>query len=332
MPMTVPHTSRARALVVCRDGDAIPPELHGAVIAIGNFDGLHRGHQSLIATAVEAAHRESRPAAILTFDPHPRAFFAPQASHFRLTPEPVKLKILAQLGVDVAFIRRFDATLAGTSARDFVHDLLHRQLGASALVIGGDFHFGRGREGTPAVLVELAGEEGIGVTTVGTVKDDGSAVSSSRIRAALEVGDIATANELLGYRWFVEGEVRHGDKRGRVLGYPTANLRLDEGCHLAHGIYAVRVAVAPGEVRDGVASFGRRPTFDNGAPLLETFIFDFSGDLYGRSLDIEFIGRIRPEERFESANALVEQMKRDEARAREMLAASRVSELRSFIG
>jgi riboflavin kinase/FMN adenylyltransferase len=281
---------------------------------------------------MEAAHRDRRPAAILTFDPHPRAYFAPQASHFRLTPEPVKLKILAELGLDAAFIRRFDATLAGTSARDFVHGLLGKTLGASAVVVGGDFHFGRGREGTPAILMELARESGIGATTVGTVEMDGGPVSSSRVRAALADGDVRLANSLLGYRWFVRGEVGHGEKRGRTLGYPTANLSLDPGCRLMHGIYAVRVATGAGETHGGVASFGRRPTFDNGVPLLETYLFDFARDLYGFEIEVEFVGRIRPEERFTDADALVAQMKRDESEAREMLAASARPGLRSFIG
>jgi riboflavin kinase/FMN adenylyltransferase len=325
-------TQRPRDLAVCRDGDAIPPELRGAVIAIGNFDGLHRGHQALIATALEAARLEGRPAAILTFDPHPRAFFAPAASHFRLTPESVKLKILAALDLDAAFIRRFDATLAGTSAQDFVHGLLGQVLGASALVVGGDFHFGRGREGTPAILTELARESGIGVTTVGTVVVEGGPVSSSRVRSALADGDIRLANALLGYRWFARGEVRHGEKRGRTLGYPTANMTLDPGCRLSHGIYAVRVATRSGETQGGVASFGRRPTFDNGAPLLETYIFDFAEDLYGQEIEVEFVGRIRAEERFADADALVAQMRQDEADAREILTATANAGLRSFIG
>jgi riboflavin kinase / FMN adenylyltransferase len=323
---------RARPFAVCRNGDAIPAELRGAVIAIGNFDGLHRGHQALIGTAVDLARRDGRPAALLTFDPHPRAFFAPDIRHFRLTPEPVKLKILDRLGLNAAFIRRFDAELAKTSARDFVLGLLADELGASALVIGGDFHFGRGREGTPGVLVDLAREKGIGVTVVGTVEAEGGVVSSSRIRTALEDGDVDLANALLGYRWFVRGEVRHGDKRGRTLGYPTANMKLDPGCHLAHGIYAVRAALADGKVVDGVASFGRRPTFDNGAPLLETYLFDHSSDLYGTMMEVEFVGRIRPEARFDSAEALVAQMRQDEEEARAVLSRAREDGTRSFIG
>jgi riboflavin kinase/FMN adenylyltransferase len=330
MPMNPYQPARGRDLIVLRDGHPVPPDLRGAVVAIGNFDGLHRGHQALIATAIELAHGQRRPAAILTFDPHPRAFFAPEGAHFRLTPEPVKLKILAEMGLDAAFIRRFDATLAATSAHHFVFQLIGRELGASGLVIGGDFHFGRKREGTPAVLVELARQIGITVTTVGAVEVDGMVVSSSRIREAFEAGDVALGNTLLGYRWFVQGEVRHGDKRGRTLGFPTANLQLDPGCHLAHGIYAVRVSVG-GQVKEGVASFGRRPTFDNGAPLLETYLFDFSGDLYGTVIDVEFVGRIRSELRFDGADALVAQMHRDEQDARAILAARHEGGLRSFL-
>lgn len=302
------------------------------MVAIGNFDGLHRGHQALIGTAVEAARRRYGPAAILTFDPHPRSFFAPSVPHFRLMSETAKLKVLARLGVDAAFVRRFDAALAATGASDFVSGLLGRELGAAGVVVGSDFHFGRGREGTPALLVELARRNGIDVATVGTVLVGGAPVSSSRVRAALEAGDVPLANELLGFRWFVDGEVRHGDKRGRTLGFPTANVALGEGCRLAHGIYAVRAATAAGAVHDGVASFGRRPTFDNGAPLLETYLFGFSGDLYGSRMEIEFVERLRPELRFDSADALVAQMHADEEDARRILAAELPVGIRSYIG
>jgi riboflavin kinase/FMN adenylyltransferase len=193
----------------------------------------------------------------------------------------------------------------------------------SGVVVGHDFHFGQGREGSPAVLHDLARRYGLTSTEVPVVSDGERIVSSSRIRSALERGDVATANALLGYRWLVRSEVRHGDKRGRTLGYPTANLRLDDHCRLRHGIYAVRVKVG-GQVHGGVASFGRRPTFDNGAPLLEVFLFDFSGDLYGQVVDVEILGWIRGEERFDSAEALVERMDDDSRRAKAMLAEDRV--------
>ncbi len=201
-------------------------------------------------------------------------------------------------------MRRFDAGLAGTGAAAFVADTLKGELGLSGVVIGHDFHFGRGREGTPAMLEALCAENGLACGSCRRWRRVAATgpVSSSAIRAALEAGDIATANHLLGYRWFVEGEVRHGDKRGRTLGFPTANVALD-ACALAHGIYAVRARLGDGSVRDGVASYGRRPTFDDGAPLLETYLFDFSGNLYGQRIAVEFVGFIRGEARFDSAEA-----------------------------
>ncbi|HEV7873636.1 MAG TPA: bifunctional riboflavin kinase/FAD synthetase [Enterovirga sp.] len=310
----------APGFTICRSEDAVPEWLRGAVIAIGNFDGMHRGHRRLIELAREEAGQRGAVSAMLTFDPHPRAFFQPGALLFRLTPEPVKEKVARAFGLDAAFVLRFDAALAATSAEGFVSGLLADKLGASGLVVGDNFHFGRGRQGTPAILAELAVQAGLTCAIVPAVEIDGEVVSSSRIRAALGDGDIATANRLLGYRWFVQGEVVHGDKRGRDLGFPTANVRLDPACGLRHGIYAVRITTAPGEVREGVASFGRRPTFDDGAPVLETFVFDFAGDLYGREVEIEFVAWIRGEERFESAKTLVARMQQDAHEARELLA------------
>lgn len=318
-------------LTIWRSNAPPPDRLRRAVVAIGNFDGMHRGHQRLVAIAQDEAHRRGVPSAVLTFDPHPRAYFQPDAALFRLTPEPVKEKIFAALGLDIAFVRGFDATLAATKAHAFVNDLVIGELGASGLVVGSNFHFGRGREGTPEVLQQLASQGGLGCTIVPAVAFGDEDVSSSRIRAALSDGDAGMANSLLGYRWFVEGEVVHGEKRGRDLGFPTANLRLDPGCRLRHGIYAVRAALGPGEVYDGVASFGRRPTFDDGAPLLETFIFDYAGDLYGREIAIEFVAWIRGETRFDSAEALVVQMNDDAAQARTLLARP-LPGIRSLIG
>ncbi len=302
-----------------RDGEPVPPALRGAVVAIGNFDGVHRGHRALIDTAREHATRLGRPAAVLTFEPHPRSFFAPDKPLFRLTPEPVKLAILRRLGLDVVFVRRFDAALAATPARAFVEDLLVGAYGAAGVVVGPDFHFGRGREGTPELLCRWAPALGLACAVLPPVLDGAEPVSSSAVRRALSAGDLRTANGLLGYRWFVEGEVTHGDKRGRTLGFSTANLRLPPGTDLRHGIYAVRAAFG-GELRDGVASYGRRPTFDDGPPLLEVHLFDFAGDLYGRTLQVELLDFIRPEERFESVDALVARMGEDARRARTILA------------
>ncbi|RVU19755.1 bifunctional riboflavin kinase/FAD synthetase [Methylobacterium oryzihabitans] len=309
------------APIVNRDGDPVPARLRGAVAALGNFDGIHQGHRALIAAVREEAAARGVAATVLTFEPHPREFFAPDRPMFRLTDEAAKLRVLDRLGLDGVFVRRFDAALAGTGAEGFVAGLLRGELGLSGVVIGHDFHFGRGREGTPEVLRALCARHGLACRIVGAVAPGAGAapVSSSAIRAALEAGDVAAANRLLGYRWFVTGTVRHGDKRGRTLGFPTANMAL-RACGLAHGIYAVRVRLADGSVRDGVASYGRRPTFDDGAPLLETFLFDFSGDLYGQEAGVEFVGWIRGEARFDGAEALVAQMHDDAARARRILA------------
>jgi riboflavin kinase / FMN adenylyltransferase len=326
-----PNRGDAPAFAVCRDGEPTPPGLRGALAAIGNFDGVHRGHRALIGRTRALAAAVGRPAAVLTFEPHPRQVFAPDAPMFRLTPEPVKLAVMAKLGLDGAFVRRFDPAFAATTAAAFVGDLLRRDLGVSGVVVGHDFHFGRAREGTPAVLAALCAEHGLTCEIIPAVAQGGEPISSSAIRAALEAGDIARANALLGYRWFVAGAVRHGDKRGRTLGYPTANLSLAD-CGLRHGIYAVRTALPDGMMRDGVASFGRRPTFDNGAPLLEVHLFDFAGDLYGRDVQVEFVGWIRGEERFDSAEALVARMDEDAREARMMLARAEADQPESMIG
>jgi riboflavin kinase / FMN adenylyltransferase len=320
----------SRGFGVVRNGD-VPPQLRGAVIAIGNFDGVHLGHRGLIETSIGLGATSGRPSAVLTFEPHPRKFFAPDRPMFRLTPEPVKLTILEKLGLDGVFVRRFDAKLAATSAAEFVTGLLRDELHVAAVVVGYDFHFGRGREGTPAILAELCRRNGIECELVPAVAHQGQPVSSSAIRSALAAGDVPLANALLGYRWFVEGEIAHGDKRGRELGFPTANMGLGEDCELGHGIYAVRVALGAGDIRDGVASFGRRPTFDNGAPLLEVHVFDFEDDLYGRRLQVEFVAWIRAEERFSSAEALVGRMREDARQARASLA-SAPAQTTSFIG
>ncbi|HEY8565452.1 MAG TPA: bifunctional riboflavin kinase/FAD synthetase [Beijerinckiaceae bacterium] len=314
-----PDPLDASAFAVRRDGDD-PGPLAGAIVAIGNFDGVHRGHKALLAAAGQAARTAGRPAAVLTFEPHPRSYFRPNVPLFRLTPEAEKLLALERLGLDGAFVRRFDAGLAGLTAEAFVDQLLVTGMQASGVVVGHDFRFGRDRAGTVERLADLCAARGLSCAVLPAVLDGAEPVSSSRIRAALTAGDVAEANGLLGHRWFVTGEVRHGDKRGRTLGYPTANQRLPETCDLRHGIYAVRVRLADGSLRAGVASFGRRPTFDDGAPRLETFLFDFAGDLYGQDLAVEFAAFIRGEERFDSAEALIARMDEDSRQAREILA------------
>jgi riboflavin kinase/FMN adenylyltransferase len=296
------------------------PALSRPVLAIGNFDGVHRGHQEVLATAVALGTDLGRPVAALTFDPHPSLFFAPQRRLFPLTPLPTKLRLMAHFGLNGAIVLTFDRALAETTAEAFVDDLLIGRIGAAGIVVGGDFHFGRGREGSPDYLTRRAAHHGVPVIIVAPVGDAGGRVSSTAIREALARGDVASANNLLGYRWLVSGTVIHGDKRGRTLGFPTANIQVPPGCELHHGIYAVRVGYA-GDIFDGVASFGRRPTFDNGAPLLEVHLFSFTGDLYEASLDVEFVAWLRGEERFTDVTALVQQMERDAANARRHLAA-----------
>jgi riboflavin kinase / FMN adenylyltransferase len=303
-------------------GEASPDHaLDGAVLAIGNFDGVHRGHRAVIAAALARAKALGRPAAALTFEPHPRGFFRPNEPLFRLTDERAKLRLLATTRLDGAIVLRFDAALAGLSAAEFITRILVGRFAAAGVVIGFDFHFGLNRAGSPEYLAAQGAKLGFAVDIVPRFEDQGRAVRSGPIRAALAAGHMGEANELLGYPWFVSAEVVHGDKRGRELGYPTANLRLDPGCGLKHGIYAVRVGVGARRY-DGVASFGRRPMFDQGTVLLEVFLFDFTGDLYGEIIDVAFVDWIRPELKFDSVEGLIRRMDEDSRLARAMLAAA----------
>jgi riboflavin kinase / FMN adenylyltransferase len=307
-----------KSFLVVRDS-APDDVLRGAVVAIGNFDGVHRGHRAVIAAAQERAKVLRRPAAALTFEPHPRAFFRPGEPLFRLTDETAKLRLLASTGLDGAILLTFDAALARLTAEEFVARILVKRLAVSGAVIGFNFHFGMSRAGSPDFLAAEGRKRGFAVEVVPRFEDDGLPVSSGPIRDALAAGRLADAAEFLGFPWFVSGTVIHGDKRGRELGFPTANLILDAGCGLRHGIYAVRVAFG-GRRYDGVASFGRRPMFDTGAVLLEVFLFDFSDDLYGANIDVAFIDWIRDEKIFGSNDALVQQMKDDSLVARQALA------------
>jgi riboflavin kinase / FMN adenylyltransferase len=304
--------------IVVRDS-APDDALRGAVVAIGNFDGVHRGHRAVIGAALELARALGRPAAALTFEPHPRAYFNPGEPLFRLTDEAVKLRLLASTGLDGAIVLTFDAALAGLSAESFVERILVERFAVSGAVIGFNFHFGMNRAGSPDFLKAQGKKYGFAVDVVPRFEDQGRPVSSGPIRDALAAGRVDQAAEFLGYPWFVSGEVIHGDKRGRELGFPTANLKLDAACGLRHGIYAVRVA-ADERRYSGVASFGRRPMFDTGAVLLEVFLFDFAGDLYGQNIDVAFIDWIREERMFDSAGALIQQMQDDSRIARDALA------------
>jgi len=292
--------------------------LTGAVVAIGNFDGVHRGHRAVIQAALMRARELGRKAAALTFTPHPRLFLRPQDSLFELSSERDKLRLLAATGLDGAVVMHFDAALAATPAEDFVTKILAGELGIGGAAIGFDFHFGKNRTGSPSFLAELGARLGFAVDVAPPLEDEGRPVSSGAVRAALASGRVVEAAELLGAPWFVSGEVIHGDKRGRELGFPTANLKLSPSCGLKNGIYAVRIDVS-GKRHDGVASFGRRPMFDDGAPLLEVFLFDFEGDLYGKPIDVAFIGWIRHEQKFESIETLKRHMAADVAQARDAL-------------
>jgi len=292
--------------------------LHGAVIAMGNFDGVHRGHQAVIAAARDRAKGLGKPAAVLTFEPHPRAFFKPDEPLFRLTDEAAKLRLLASTGLDGAIILTFDAALASLTAEDFIARILVGRFAISGAIIGFNFHFGKNRAGSPDFLTAQGRKHGFAVDVVPPFRLNAREVSSGPIRDALGAGRLDDAAALLGFPWFVSGEVIHGDKRGRELGFPTANLRLDAACGLRHGVYAVRVALG-GRRYDGVANFGRRPMFDNGAVLLEVFLFDFTSDLYGRSIDVAFIDWIREEEIFSSVDELIRRMKDDALQARAAL-------------
>ena len=311
----------ASVFTVIRDttpAEAIPK---GAVVAMGNFDGVHLGHRAVISAALDMGRTHGRPALALTFEPHPRRFFSPNTPQFRLSDEIAKLRLLAGTGLAGAIIMTFDKKRAGTSAQEFIHHDLIGRLGVSGIAVGYDFHFGKGRVGSPSLLVGEAPRLGIEVDVQPHVDIDERPVSSSAIRIALAEGQIREATAMLGGPWFVTGDVVEGDKRGRKLGYPTANIRLDNNCALKHGIYAVRVG--RGQTRlDGVASYGRRPTFDNGAPLLEIFLFDFKDNLYSERLDVAFIGFIREELKFDSADALIRRMDDDSRKARALLAAA----------
>ena len=303
---------------------APPPGLQKAVVAIGNFDGLHRGHRAVLSRAKALAQKLGRPCALLTFEPHPADFFAGRSVIFRLTPREAKAAFLAELGLDGMIVLTFDRALAGLSAQAFVDDVLVRRIDVAAVVAGYDFHFGAKRAGTPDFLREAGARAHFAVEIVERIAQDGSgsleAVSSTATREALERGEVESAARLLGHLWFVDGEVLHGRKVGRTLGFPTANIALDPFCKLRHGIYAVRCTVE-GATHDGVASFGTRPVFDNGPPLLEVYLFDFDADLYGKVMEVAFVAFIRGEADFPSVEALVDRMNADMREARKILAA-----------
>lgn len=297
-----------------------PDAAKGAVIALGNFDGVHRGHQALIAEARRIATAAGRPLAAMVFEPYPREFFQPNAEPFRLTSFRSKTELLAAAGVDYLVVITFNAEIAGLLAQDFVTDVLVRDLGATHVVVGEDFRFGKGRGGDATVLAYMGEMEGFGVTVFRAVIEGGDKISSSKVRAALKAGHPEQAADLLGHWWGVQGRVAHGDARGRGFGFPTANLRLEPNLlQPKFGVYAARVRRSGREFR-GAANFGVRPMFALPAPLLEVHLIDFSGDLYGELLQVEFVAWLRGEMQFSDIEALKRQMTADCAEAREILA------------
>ncbi len=300
----------------------VPPGARGAVLAIGNFDGVHRGHQALIAAAVQEGHAKGTPAGALIFEPHPREFFHPEEPHFHLTPMAQKLALFEKFGLDLAVILPFDRELSRLSADDFIAQVLVEGLNARHVVIGHDFFFGHNRSGTPEIMSAAAQRLGFGITVVAPVAEEGEVFSSSAIRLRLAQGDVKGAAAMLGRWWRVGGTVVGGARRGAGLGFPTANVPLPRGTTLGHGIYAVRAYLAARRY-DGAAYLGTRPTYDNGMPVLEVFLFGFEGgDLYGRAIEVEFIDFVRDDRKFASSGELIAQMQVDCARAQEMLAAA----------
>ena len=302
--------------------EPIPDSLRGAVIALGNFDGFHLGHQAVAREAIEWARAEGRPSIIATFDPHPVRYFKPDAEPFRLTTLEQRHELYLAAGATAMLVFHFDGALAGTSAEDFVRVLLAQRLGVSGVVTGEDFTFGKGRTGNLGVLEALGREAGLLCRAVPPVLDGGEPVSSSRVRDALRAGDPQEAARLLTRPFAIRGVVQHGDKLGRTIGYPTANLALETYLRPRFGIYAVTGRVlATGQVLQGAANLGIRPSFDPPKELLEPHFFAFDGDLYGQEIEVAFHHFLRPEAKFDNMDDLVAQMAEDCERARELLSA-----------
>ncbi|WP_425092112.1 bifunctional riboflavin kinase/FAD synthetase [Tropicimonas sp. S265A] len=310
-------------MTIVRDADFVRSSDRGAAAAIGNFDGVHLGHRSVIDQTGAAARRLHAPLGVLTFEPHPREFFAPDAPPFRLMSAEAKAHRLEKLGVDILYQLSFNQALASLSAEEFAQAILADKLGLRHVIVGSDFCFGKGRTGTARMLQEFGQAMGFGVTVAELLRDTDQTVSSTSIRTALTEGRPEDAARMLGHWHRIEGPVVHGEKRGRELGYPTANMSID-GLHPPRfGVYAVLVDVLEGRFQGryrGVASMGVRPMFGENRPNLETFLFDFSGDLYGTQISVALVSYIRPEVKFEGLQALIAQMDKDSEEARHRLA------------
>jgi riboflavin kinase / FMN adenylyltransferase len=301
-------------------GEQVDAPLRGGIMALGNFDGFHLGHQAVVGRAVAVAKAAGRPAIVATFDPHPVRHFRPETPPFRLTTLDQRQRLFAAAGADAMLVFHFDGMLANVTAEEFVTDWLVARSGAAGVVTGEDFTFGRRRGGNTSVLAEIGGAQGLIVETVGPIAADGEVVSSSRIRAALQAGDCATATRLLTRPFAIEGVVQHGDKNGRLLGYPTANIDLGSYLRPRYGVYAVRGHLADGRVLDGAANLGIRPQFTPPKELLEPYFFDFNGDLYDQTIEVDLVSHIRDEARFDNLDALKAQMEQDCAAAKSILA------------
>ncbi len=303
--------------IIVDDIKHIPEKLKGSVLAIGNFDGCHLGHQRIFSSALDIARAKKSPSLVLTFEPHPRDVFAPKPFMFRLTNGEQKAKIIKALGFDGIIIMPFNKKLAGIDARDFVKDFLINALNVKAVCVGEDFHFGKNRQGTPEFLAHCGSEFGFEVHQLNLLVQGKETISSSRIRKCLSEGGLNVANRLLNYHWIVEGIVIEGDKRGRKLGYPTANFNLPANSNLAEGIYAVRVKLGK-RLFDGVASFGK-PMFNSVQPPFEVHIFDFDEDIYGQKIEVALIEHIRGQMIFDNLDELIAQMDKDSQKARKIL-------------
>lgn len=300
----------------------LPRHLRDGVLALGNFDGFHRGHQCVVAKARARAGAEGRPLIVATFDPHPVRLFAPETPAFLLTTLDQRAHMFRRAGADAMLVFNFDRDLANSSADAFVRDRIVERTGAAAIFTGQDFTYGKARTGTVATLAESAARLGVAAEAVEAVVDERGTISSSRIRAALRAGDCTTATSLLSRPFAVQGIVQHGHKLGRTIGFPTANLLMGDSVRPAYGVYAVRGRLSGGRVLDGVANLGIRPIMDEPEELLEPHFLDFTGDLYDQSIEVEMIRFLRPEEKLFDFAELKTWIERDCADARAILAAT----------
>ncbi len=298
----------------------VPDQLKGSIVALGNFDGFHLGHQAVVSRAIARAFHERRPVIVATFDPHPVKFFKPEVPPFRLTTLDQRECLFAHAGADAMLVFEFGAELAAMDAEAFVADVLGRRIETIGVVTGDDFSFGKGRRGDVALLAQVGAENGIKAEAVPQVLLDGERISSGRIREALVEGDSAIATRMLSRDYAIEGVVQPGDARGRKLGYPTANLTIGDYQPPRYGIYAVRVTLKDGSEHPGVANFGVRPTFDETEELLEAHLLDFDGNLYGQKIEVALHAYIRDEKKFDGIEPLIAHMRDDEAKARHLLA------------